>query len=244
MANNPISTPLPADLPENWVYGQTVAPQGSDAGLSNQHGYNYLMQQVNAAQEGVNTVGEAFSRLTASDVGADMQGAAAGVQDNLNSHTGNKSNPHGVTAQQAGAVPVGRKVNGKALSADITLAAADVGAVPTGRKVNGKALSADITLAAADVGALPSAGGTLSGNLTLKGSNNYGTKINFGDGDYVHISEPTDDHMEIKAKSVNFAASTAPYLKLNGAGLIQSGTSDLTAGTSTLATGCIYLVYE
>lgn len=34
--------------------------------------------------------------------------------------------------------------------------AADVGAVPTTRKVNGKALSTDVTLAAADVGARPS----------------------------------------------------------------------------------------
>lgn len=61
MADNPIKTPLPADLPSDWVYGQTVAPEGGDAGLSQQHGYNYLMQQVNAAQEGVNTLGAAFS---------------------------------------------------------------------------------------------------------------------------------------------------------------------------------------
>ena len=52
-----------------------------------------------------------------------------------------------------GDVPTSRKVNGKALSADVTLAASDVGAVPTSRKVNGKALSADVTLGAADVGA-------------------------------------------------------------------------------------------
>ena len=54
---------------------------------------------------------------------------------------------------------------------------------------------------------LPLAGGTLTGNLTLKGSGNYGSKINFGDGDYVHISEPTDDCLEIKAKKVNFVLS-------------------------------------
>ena len=33
--------------------------------------------------------------------------------------------------------------------------ASDVGAVPTTRKVNSKALSADITLSASDVGAVP-----------------------------------------------------------------------------------------
>ncbi|GKX48553.1 phage tail protein [Pectobacterium carotovorum] len=79
-----------------------------------------------------------------------------------------------------GRVPSVRRVNGKALSADITLGAGDVGAytkletdtaisvvtaaannantnansrVPSDRRVNGKALSADITLNAADVGA-------------------------------------------------------------------------------------------
>lgn len=63
MADNPIKTPLPADLPSDWVYGQTVAPEGGDAGLSQQHGYNYLMQQVNAAQEGVNDIAAAFPDL-------------------------------------------------------------------------------------------------------------------------------------------------------------------------------------
>ncbi|WP_240355306.1 phage tail protein, partial [Pectobacterium brasiliense] len=79
-----------------------------------------------------------------------------------------------------GRVPSGRRVNGKALTADITLGAGNVGAytkletdtaisvvtaaannantnansrVPSDRRVNGKALSADITLNAADVGA-------------------------------------------------------------------------------------------
>lgn len=52
---------------------------------------------------------------------------------------------------------------------------------------------------------LPIAGGTLKGDLTLKtDSSNFGTKLNFGDGDYVHLSEPTDDHLEIKASYVNF----------------------------------------
>ena len=63
MADNPITTPLPADLPENWSVGQIVAPSGTVAGLTEQHGYNYLMAQVNAAQESVNAIGEAFEDL-------------------------------------------------------------------------------------------------------------------------------------------------------------------------------------
>ena len=46
--------PLPADLPENWTSGQIVAPTGAEAGLDEQHGYNYLMKQVNNAQKAAN----------------------------------------------------------------------------------------------------------------------------------------------------------------------------------------------
>ena len=57
-----------------------------------------------------------------------------------------------------------------------------LGGVPTSRKINGKALSADITLTASDVGAaastalssyLPLTGGTVSGNLTVGGTFTY-----------------------------------------------------------------------
>lgn len=74
-----------------------------------------------------------------------------------------------VTTTSIGAVPTSRTVNGKALSADISLSYTDVGAdaagaaaavtttsigaVPTSRTVNGKALSANISLTYTDVGA-------------------------------------------------------------------------------------------
>lgn len=63
MADKPIQNPLPADLPENWSIGQIVAPAGADVGLDQQHGYNYLMKQVNDAQQAVNTMNNAFSGL-------------------------------------------------------------------------------------------------------------------------------------------------------------------------------------
>ena len=116
----------------------------------------YGAAEVGAVPTSRTVNGKALSSnitLGASDVGADPSGSATGVQNNLNSHTGNKSNPHGVTAAQAGAVPTTRKVNNKALSADISLGASDVGAVPTSRTVNGKALGGDITLSYSDVGA-------------------------------------------------------------------------------------------
>jgi hypothetical protein len=69
MAENPIKTPLPANLPEDWVYGQTVGPNGTDVGLTEQHGYNYLMQQVNAAENGINALGNAMEDMP--ELGAD-----------------------------------------------------------------------------------------------------------------------------------------------------------------------------
>lgn len=71
------------------------------------------------------------------------------------------------TTSSLGAVPTSRTVNGKALSSNITLNAADVsalpssttlatlGGVPTSRQVNGKSLTSNVTLNHNDVGALP-----------------------------------------------------------------------------------------
>lgn len=115
MAENPIKTPLPADLPEDWTGGQTVAPTGAEVGLSEQHGYNYLMEQVNAAQTAAKEIGEAFSGLATlgpdgkvpgeqlPKMDYDPAGSAAAVQKALTAHTGNKNNPHAVTAEQVGA---------------------------------------------------------------------------------------------------------------------------------------------
>lgn len=64
MADRPLPTPLPADLPEDWTSGQIVAPDGADVGLSEQHGYNYLMGQVNAAQRALNTINEGFDGIS------------------------------------------------------------------------------------------------------------------------------------------------------------------------------------
>lgn len=82
-------------------------------------------------------------------------------------HSQATGNPHGTTAadvgarpdtwtpsaEDVGAVPTARQVNGKSLSSDVTLGAGDVGAVPTSRTINGKSLSADVTLSATDVNA-------------------------------------------------------------------------------------------
>lgn len=84
MPNNPVSPPLPADLPANWVYGQTVGPNGTDVGLTQQHGYNYLMQAVNAVQNAANALGQSLAALNADSVNAipsTEKGKANGVAE-------------------------------------------------------------------------------------------------------------------------------------------------------------------
>lgn len=52
---------LPADLPENWTQGQTISPNGTEVGLTEKHGYNYLMKQVNDTQTEVNDINTALT---------------------------------------------------------------------------------------------------------------------------------------------------------------------------------------
>ena len=67
MADNPITVNLPAALPEDWVENQIVAPEGQSVGLDQQHGYNYLMEQVNNAQTAASQIGAAFSGLATTE---------------------------------------------------------------------------------------------------------------------------------------------------------------------------------
>ena len=50
---------LPADLPTNWTQGQIISPNGTEVGLSEQYGYNYLNEQVNDTQTEVNSLNAA-----------------------------------------------------------------------------------------------------------------------------------------------------------------------------------------
>ncbi|WP_426575313.1 tail fiber domain-containing protein (plasmid) [Xenorhabdus stockiae] len=132
---------------------------------------------LNFADVGAYSKGETYSRSEVDSRVNDIRNVAKTAQTAANNANNNAN----------GRVPVGRKVNGKPLSSDIALSAADVGAyskgetdkqindakaqanaaqiaannanndannrVPSGRKVNGKPLSGDIVLTAADVGA-------------------------------------------------------------------------------------------
>lgn len=79
-----ITIALPNDLPENWTDNQYVTPGGTEAGLTEQHGFNYLMTQVNNAQKAINELDtKAFGGLQNQD-GMDLDtfrdiGARAGM---------------------------------------------------------------------------------------------------------------------------------------------------------------------
>lgn len=65
---------------------------------------------------------------------------------------------------------------------------------------------------------------TMKGDLRLKGDDDYGNTLYFGDGTYCSISEPSDDEMKIRALELNLAV---PSLKMNGTPVCGTWTPEL-----------------
>lgn len=63
MADKPIKSPNLPELPTDWKMGQIVSPNGTETGLTEKHGYNYLMQVVNQQAEYIKTMNDAFAGL-------------------------------------------------------------------------------------------------------------------------------------------------------------------------------------
>lgn len=53
-----ITVDLPQDLPESWQSLDYVSPGGVEVGLTDKHGYNYLMKQVNNSQKAAKQIEE------------------------------------------------------------------------------------------------------------------------------------------------------------------------------------------
>ena len=197
MATNPINPALPADLPENWVYGDTVSPNGTETGLTPRHGYNYLMQQVNAAQEAVNALGEAMEdvpqledgKIPASQLPIGTPGGAASLDESGKVPASQLPPMDYVPTSEKGAAGGVATLDssGKLKEAQKpTYTAADVGAIanPAGgttgqvlTKTDGGAAWGDapqtgITQEQADARYLQLSGGTLNGNLKLSTDGN------------------------------------------------------------------------
>ena len=157
----------------------------------------------------------------AAEVGADPAGTAEtkanAVQTNLTSHTNNKSNPHGVTAAQVGSVPTSRTLNGKALSANISLTKADVG---LGNVDNTSDANKPISTAT---------------QTALNGKANTS---------HTHAAGDITSGTLAVARGGTGQTTLTPAVTTKGVRQIYAGTADMTAGTTALTTGCIYLVYE
>lgn len=71
---------------------------------------------------------------------------------------------------------------------------------------------------------LPLTGGTLTGNLRLKDSSNYGMTLYFGDGSYCYITEPSDDKMTIHASNgVTIETGSSYYVEVDSKGIKVNG---------------------
>ena len=80
---------------------------------------------------------------------------------------------------------------------------------------------------------LPLVGGTIAGNLRLKGSGNYGNYLYFGDGSYAYIAELSDDELTIKADAIN-VNGTANFS--NGLKVGSFSINEALSGTATYLT--------
>lgn len=58
-----VTVDLPHDLPENWNQNHYVSPGGTEVGLTQKHGYNYLMKQVNNAQQAAAELSEGLDLM-------------------------------------------------------------------------------------------------------------------------------------------------------------------------------------
>lgn len=73
---------------------------------------------------------------------------------------------------------------------------------------------------------LPIEGGTITGDLRLKGSGYYGNALNFGDGEYVYLKEATDDELTIYAdKGLVLKTGSRYTATLNGSEILTDSYS-------------------
>ena len=150
-----------------------------DGKAASSHGTHVSYSTTKPVMDGTASVGSA-STVARSDHKHPTDTSRAAKTD-FDSHTSNKSNPHGVTASQVGADPAGSasgvQTNLNSHTANKSnphgVTCSQISAVPTSRTVNGKALSGNITLSASDVGAAVSSHGHTyisDGTVGVKGS--------------------------------------------------------------------------
>lgn len=137
-----------------------------------------------------------------------------------------------LNADDVGAVPTSRTVNGMSLSSNISISANTIGAVPLTRKINNKALSADISLTASDVGAVKKTGDTMTGTLT-------GTNINLGSSTSTAVNKLTITKKISDTQYINGSVSSnGSNLRVSNTLFTRSGSgSGYTSNTNNIDIG-------
>lgn len=211
--------------------------------------HNDIRTAVSTAQSTANTA--KTNAATAQSTADTAKTNAATAQSTADNHIANKSNPHGVTTGQIGAVPTSRTVNGKALSGNITLSASDVGAaaashgnhVPTTETANAaRFLRNDNTwqnVTPANIGAATTAAVSTAQSTADTAKANAATAQTTANE--AKTAAATAQSTANTAQSTANAAQTAANSK---APMYTYGTNDLQAGVSALATGVLHFVYD
>ena len=130
----------------------------------------------------------------------------------------------GTTGVTGGGGDISGDLSGYALKTEIPTTLPN----PYALTINGQTYDGTraVTVSAGASGSDLSSGGTINGDLTvtgnlrLKGSGNYGNTLYFGDGSYANISEPSDDVLTVKATTINLNGT----VNVNGSP-ISSGSS-------------------
>ena len=235
-------TPTTTEL--NYVDGVTSGIQGqldskaSSGALADalEEAKNYTDEQIAELIDGapttLDTLGEIATAMNENADVVEALDAAIGSKASkteLSSHTSNKSNPHGVTAAQVGAVPTSRTVNGKALSANITLTASDVNALPNTTVVPTK--TSQLT---------NDSGFKTTDNNTTYTINKDGSTITLvgSDGSTTSV-EDSNTTYPVASTSANGLMSSSDKTKLNniaaGAEVNQNAFSNIVVGSTTIA---------
>lgn len=177
---------------------------------------------------GYGTVNVGYPAKIGKPGGSDAYGSAAAVQTNLTSHINNKSNPHGVTAAQAGALPI----TGGTLTGNLT------GLYITGTWLQG---TADNHLSTTPPKVcVQDADGWVHHRTPAEIRSDIGAAAS----SHTHSASDINSGTLSAARGGTGQTTLTPAVTTKGVRQIYAGTSDMTAGSSSLTTGVIYLVYE
>ena len=246
----PISIPLPADLPENWQINNAVSPTGTDVGLTEKHGYNYLHKQVNNAQKAINDLNNAFEKaqeitpnLTAEDGLADADAFPffdASVQAHRKTTFANLIAKIQTPLKQFTAVAAGGNLNDCTAVGMYSYSSSDSTSI-SNVPVTGSAT----LLVLPRLLNYTSNPANLTQELIVQSGRIFMRFLSDGVwGPWVESYTANGSVIPISKGGTGATNAAEARTNLGAAPAYTYGTDDLTAGTSALETGKLYFVYE